>query len=167
MVAAAVAAGLLEIVLLAVWQRNGYWEFSDGVYAQSAREFLHGIVPYRAYAAGQPPFVFVLGVGLLAIHDGLASLRTGAAFADLITAVLVGLCVWRLTGLRTVAIAAALVSPLLPIGLHEHAQFVPETFAAPLLLAGTLLCARPRRAEVGGVLLALAVMCKLAFAVPA
>ena len=167
-VAVAVAAGfVVELVLLAVWQRNGYWEFSDGVYAQSAREFLHGIMPYRDFAAGQPPLVFLLGVGLLAIHDGLASLRAGAAFADLITAVLVGLCVWRLTGLRAVAVATALVSPLLPIGLHEHAQFVPETFAAPLLLAGALLCARPHRAEGGGVLLALAVMCKLAFAVPA
>ena len=154
-------------MLLAVWQRNGYWEFSDGVYAQSAREFLHGMVPYRDFAAGQPPLVFLVGVVLLAIHDGLASLRAGAALADLVTAGLVGLCVWRLTGLRTVAVATALLSPLLPISLHEHAQFTPETFAAPLLLAGALLCARPHRAGVGGVLLALAVMCKLAFALPA
>jgi hypothetical protein len=167
MIAAAVAAGLLELVLLAVWQRNGYWEFSDGVYAQSAREFLHGIVPYRDFAAGQPPLVFLVGVVLLAIHDGLASLRVGAALADLLTAILVGLCVWRLTGLRAVAVATLLLSPLLPISLHEHAQFTPETFAAPLLLAGALLCARPHRAGVGGVLLALAVVCKLAFALPA
>jgi hypothetical protein len=167
MVAAAVAAGLLELLLLAVWQRNGYWEFSDGVYAQSAREFLHGLVPYRDFAAGQPPLVFLVGVVLLAIHDGLTSLRVGAALADLVTAGLVGLCVCRLTGVRTVAVATALLSPLLPISLHEHAQFTPETFAAPLLLAGALLCARPHHAGVGGVLLALAVMCKLAFALPA
>ena len=69
--------------------------------------------------------------------------------------------------MRTVAVATALLSPLLPISLHEHAQFTPETFAAPLLLAGALLCARPHRAGVAGVLLALAVMCKLAFALPA
>ena len=167
MIAAAVAAGLLELALLAVWQRNAYWEFSDGVYAQSAREFLHGLVPYRDFAAGQPPLVFLLGAALLAIHDGLASLRAGAALADLVTAGLVGLCVWRLTGLRTVAVASALLSPLLPISLHEHAQLTPETFAAPLLLGGALLCARPHRAGVGGVLLALAAMCKLAFALPA
>jgi hypothetical protein len=167
MIAAAVAAGLLELVLLALWQRNAYWEFSDGVYAQSAREFLHGLVPYRDFAAGQPPLVFLVGVVLLAIHDGLASLRAGAALADLVAAGLVGLCVWRLTGMRTVSVAAALLSPLLPISLHEHAQFTPETFAAPLLLAGALLCARPHRAGAGGVLLALAVMCKLAFALPA
>jgi len=167
-IAAAVAAGLaVELVLLAVWQRNGYWEFSDGVYAQSAREFLHGLMPYRDFAAGQPPLVFLVGVVLLAIHDGLASLRAGAALADLVTAGLVGLCVWRLTGLRTAAVATAFLSPLLPISLHEHAQLTPETFAAPLLLAGALLCARPHRAGVGGVLLASAVMCKLAFTLPA
>lgn len=168
MVAAGVAAGLvLELVLLALWQRNGYWEFSDGVYAQSAREFLHGMVPYRDFAAGQPPLVFLVGAVLLAIHDGVATLRVGAALADLGTAVLVGLCVWRLTGLRAVAVATGLLSPLLPISLHEHAQLTPETFAAPLLLAGALLCARPHRAGVGGFLLALAVMCKLPFALPA
>jgi hypothetical protein len=158
---------VVELVLLAVWQRNAYWEFSDGVYAQSAREFLQGLVPYRDFAAGQPPVVFLVGVVLLAIHDGLASLRAGAALADLVTAGLVGLCVCRLTGIRTVAVATALLSPLLPISLHEHAQFTPETFAAPLLLGGALLCARPRRARVGGVVLAVAVMCKLAFALPA
>ncbi len=167
MVAAAVAAGLLELVLLAVWQRNGYWDFSDGVYAESAREFLHGLVPYRDFAAAQPPLVYLVGVVLLAIHDGLASVRAGMALADLVTAILVGVCVWRLTGLRIVAVGTALLSPLLPISLHEHAQLTPETLAAPLLLGGALLCARRGRAGVGGVLLALAVMCKLAFALPA
>ena len=167
MVAAAVAAGLLELVLLAVWQRNGYWDFSDGVYAESAREFLHGLMPYRDFAAAQPPLVYLVGVVLLAIHDGLASVRAGMALADLVTAILVGVCVWRLTGLCMVAVGTALLSPLLPISLHEHAQLTPETLAAPLLLGGALLCARRGRAGVGGVLLALAVMCKLAFALPA
>ena len=164
----AVAAGLvLELVLLGVWQRNGYWDFSDGVYAESAREFLHGLVPYRDFAAAQPPLVFLVGLVLLSIHDGLPALRTGMALADLVTASLVGLCAWRLTGLRAVAVAAALLSPLLPISLYAHAQLTPETLAAPLLLAGALLCARRGRAGVGGVLLAFAVVAKLAFALPA
>lgn len=168
MVAAAVAAGLvLELVLLAVWQRNGYWDFSDGVYAESSREFLHGMVPYRDFAIAQPPLVYLVGVVLLAIHDGLASIRAGMALADLVTAILVGVCAWRLTGLRAVAVATALLSPLLPISLYGHAQLVPETLAAPLLLAGVLLCARRGGAGVGGVLLALAVVAKLAFALPA
>ncbi len=163
----AVAAGLvLEFVLLAVWQRNGYWDFSDGVYAESAREFLHGLVPYRDFAAAQPPLVFVVGGILLAVHDGLSSLRAGMALADLVTAILVGACAWRLTGLRAVAVAATLLAPLLPISLYGHAQLTPETLAAPLLLAGALLCARRGRAGAGGVLLALAVAAKLAFALP-
>lgn len=158
---------VLELVLLAVWQRNGYWDFSDGVYAESAREFLHGLVPYRDFAAAQPPLVYLVGAVLLAIHDGLASVRAGMALADLVTAILVGVCAWRLIGLRSVAIGTALLSPLLPISLHEHAQLTPETLAAPLLLGGALLCARQGRARVGGVLLALAVSVKLAFALPA
>jgi hypothetical protein len=166
--AVAVAAALvLELVLLAVWQRNGYWDFSDGVYAESAREFLHGLVPYRDFAAAQPPLVYLVGVVLLAFHDGLASLRAGMALADLVTASLAGMCVWRLTGLRAVAIVTALLSPLLPISLHEHALLVPETLAAPLLLGGVLLCGRRGRAGVGGILLATAAAAKLAFALPA
>jgi hypothetical protein len=162
-----IAAGLVELALLALWQRNGYWDFSDGVYAQSARELLHGLTPYRDFAAAQPPGVYLVGALLLAVHDGLSSVRAGMAVADLASAVLVGVCVWRLTGLRWVAIVAALVAPLLPISLREHAQLIPETLAAPLLLAGALLCARPARAAWGGVLLALAVSFKLAFVVPA
>jgi hypothetical protein len=167
-VSVAVVFGVVEFVLLAAWQRNGYWDYSDGVYAQSAREFLHGLVPYRAFAAAQPPAVYVAGVVLLAIHDGLVSVRAGMAAADVATSLLVAVCVWRMTGVRVAAIAAGLLSPLLPISLHEHAQLTPETLAAPLLLAGALLCARRGRGVLmGGTALALAVVCKLAFAVPA
>lgn len=165
---ALVVIGLVaELALLAAWQRNGYWDFSDGVYAQSAREFLHGLVPYRDFAAAQPPGVYLVGVALLAVHDGLASIRAGMALADLATSVLVIVCVWRLTGLRAISIVAGLLSPLLPITLHEHALLTPETLAAPLLLAPVLLCARRGRAAVGGVLLALAAASKLAFILPA
>ena len=66
-------------MLLAAWQRNGYWDFSDGVYAESAREFLHGLVPYQDFAAAQPPLVYLVGVVLVAIYDGLASVRAGMA----------------------------------------------------------------------------------------
>jgi hypothetical protein len=166
-VAIAMVIVVAEFVLLALWQRNGYWDYSDGVYAQSAREFLHGLVPYRDFAAAQPPLVYLVGALLLAIHDGLAAVRAGMAVADLATAGLVAMCVWRLTGLRVAAAAAGLLSPLLPITLHEHAQLMPETLAAPLLLGGALLCARVGRAALGGVMLALAAACKLAFVVPA
>lgn len=167
LVALAIVGGLVEFGLLAVWQRNGYWDFSDGVYAASARELLHGLAPYRDFAAAQPPLVYLFGTVLLAVHDGLASLRAGLALVDLATAALVGVCVWRITGRRWLAVAAGGAAPLLPISLHEHAQLTPETLAAPLLLAGALCCARVVRVAVGGVLLALAAACKVAFVVPA
>jgi hypothetical protein len=166
-VALLLVGAVVEFVLLAVWQRNGYWDFSDGVYALSARELLHGLAPYRDFAAAQPPPVYVAGAVLLAVHDGLAGLRAGLALVDLVTGVLVGVAVWRLSGRRWVAVAAAGIAPLLPISLHEHAQLTPETLAAPLLLGGALWCARRPRATAGAVLLALAAACKLAFVIPA
>jgi hypothetical protein len=162
-----IVGAVVEFGLLALWQRNGYWDFSDGVYALSAREFLHGLVPYRDFATAQPPPVYLAGVVVLAIHDGLASIRAGMGLLDLATAALVGVSVWRLSRRRWVAVAAAAVAPLLPISLHEHAQLMPETLAAPLLLAGALCCARKERAAIGGALLAVAALCKLAFALPA
>ena len=153
--------------LLAVWERNGYWSFSDGVYALSARELLHGLAPYRDYAAAQPPPVYLVGAGLLALHDGLASLRAGLGALDLLTAALVGRCVYRLSASRRLAWAGAVAAPLLPISLASHAQLTPETLAAPLLLGGALWCARRARAGWGGALLSVAAFCKLAFALPA
>jgi hypothetical protein len=165
---AVVGALLVEFILLAIWQRNGYWDFSDGVYAASSEQLLHGLAPYRDFAAAQPPPVYLFGALLLSVHDGLASLRAGLALLDFTTAALVGICTWRVTGRRGPALIAAVAAPLLPITLHEHAQLTPETLAAPLLLAGALGCARPGRgATGGGLLLALAAACKLAFVIPA
>jgi hypothetical protein len=159
------AVGLL--VALAVWQRNGYWEYSDGVYSDSARELLHGRDLYGQMAGAQPPPVYLVGALLLAIHDGLASIRAGMALFDLATAALVVAVVWRLTGRRWLAAGSGLVALFLPWSLHEHAQLMPETLAAPLLLGSALLAARAPRAVLAGALGALAVACKLAFALPA
>jgi hypothetical protein len=164
----ALGAGLvIELALLAAWQRNGYWDFSDGAYAETARGLLNGHHLYRDVAAAQPPPVYLVGALLLAIHDGLGSLRAGLALVELVTAGLVALSVWRLCGRERVALVAGLASPLLPISLHEHAQLLPETLAAPLVMGGALWCARSERAWAGGALLALATACKLAFALPA
>jgi hypothetical protein len=163
----ALALGAVELALLALWQRNGYWEYSDGVYAETARLLLRGHGLYSDVAAAQPPPVYLFGALLLAIHDGLASLRAGLALAELLTAVLVALSVWRLCGRGAVAVLAGALAPLLPISLHEHAQLLPETLAAPLVMGGALWAARRERAFAAGVLLALAIACKLAFALPA
>jgi hypothetical protein len=158
------AVGLL--VALAAWQRNGYWEYSDGVYAASARELLHGRDLYGQMAGAQPPLVYLAGALLLAIHDGLASIRAGMALFDLATASLVVAVVWRLTGRAWLAAGSGLVALLLPWTLHEHAQLTPETLGAPLVLGSALLAARAPRAVTAGALGALAVACKLAFALP-
>lgn len=163
----AVVAVVVELLLLAVWQRNGYWKFSDGVYAMSARELLHGLSPYRDFAAAQPPPVYLVGALFLAVHDGLASLRVGLGLVDLITAGLVGISVWRLSGLRWLSLIAVAIAPLLWRSLHEHAQLMPETLAAPLLLASALCCARQARGVAGGVVLGLAAACKVGFVIPA
>jgi len=57
-------AALVELALLIAWQRNGYWGFSGGVYADSSRELLHGLTPYRDFVAAQPPPVFVVGLSM-------------------------------------------------------------------------------------------------------
>lgn len=160
-------AGLLELGLLIAWQRDGYWGFSDGVYAMSAREILDGLTPYRSFAAAQPPPVFLVGALLLAVRDSPAALHVGLGLVDLITAGLVGVCVWRLERRRWLVLLAVLAAPLLPISLNSHAQLIPETIAAPLVLAGAMLCSRSDRQTWGAVLLALAIWCKVAFALPA
>jgi hypothetical protein len=161
----ALAAIAVEMALLAAWQSNGYWDFSDGAYALTARELLHGVHLYSGVAAAQPPPVYLVGALLLWLHDGLGPIRAGMALADLATAALVGVAVWRLCGRRWVSLGAALVAPLLPISLHEHAQLTPETLAAPLLLAMAIWSAR--RPALSGVIGALAVACKLPFVLPA
>jgi hypothetical protein len=162
-----VIAVVVEFVLLALWQRNAYWDTSDGVYLLSGREFLHGLVPYRDFAAAQPPPVYLVGAGLLWIHDGLAPVRAGLAVLDLVTAALVGVTVWRLSGRRDLTVIAVLVAPLLPVTLHEHSQLIPETLAAPLILGGALLSTDRDRTQLCAVLLALACLCKVALVVPA
>ncbi len=159
------AVGLL--VALAVWQGNGYWEYSDGVYAASARELLNGRDLYGQMAGAHPPFVYLVGALLLWFHDGLASIRAGMALFDLATAALVVMVVWRLTERRWLSMGAGLVALFLPWSLHEHAQLTPETLAAPLILGSALLAARAPRAVAAGLVGAVAVACKLAFALPA
>jgi hypothetical protein len=154
------AIGLL--VLLALWQRNAYWEYSDGVYADSARELLHGRDLYSQMAGAQPPFVYLVGALLLWFQDGLASIRAGMALFDLATSALVVAAVWRLTGRRWLAVGSGLLALLLPWTLHEHAQLTPETLAAPLIMGAALAGGRAT-----GILGALAICCKLAFALPA
>lgn len=163
---ACAAIGLL--VLLRIWQGDAYWEYSDGVYALTGRLVLHGSDLYRDIAAAQPPPVYYAGAGILAFGDSVAVLRAGLSVVALVTSLLVLLCVWRLTRSRPAAVIAGLLALVTPWALREHAQLVPETFAAPLVLGAALAGSHSRRgASVAGALAALAVAFKLALVLPA
>ncbi len=161
-------AAIVLLVLLRLWQGDAYWEYSDGVYALTGRLVLHGSALYRDVAAAQPPPVYFVGAGILAFGDSVAVLRAGLSVMALVTSLLVLLCVWRLTRSRPAAVVAGLLALVTPWALREHAQLVPEPFAAPLLLGAALAGSRSARgATVAGALAVLAVAFKLAFVVPA
>lgn len=155
------------LAALRLWQGDAYWEYSDGVYALTARLLLDGASLYDQVAAAQPPPVYYAGAGILALGDDVGTLRIGLASVGLVTSALVLAIVWRLTRHRPIAVAAALAALLAPWAVREHAQLLPETFAAPLLLGAALAGSRPRTSALAGVLGALAVSFKLAFVLPA
>lgn len=160
---------LAALAALAAWQGQGYWEYSDGVYSLSARQLLHGQALYRDFAGAQPPPLYLLGAGALALSDSPAAIRVLMALCEAATSLLVLVAVWRLTRRPGIALGAALACLVTPWALREHAQLLPETVAAPLLLGAALLAARPGRghASAAGIVGAVAVSCKLAFVLPA
>lgn len=152
---------------LGLWRGEAFWSTSDGVYALTARELLHGADLYADVAAAQPPPTFLAGAGLLALSDSLTALRVGLELAVLATALLVYGATARLTGRRWWAAGAGVLAPLTPVMLHENALLTPETLGAPLLLGVALLAARRDRAAAAGALGAVAAATKLSFALPA
>jgi hypothetical protein len=161
------ALTVVVLVALGVWQGQSYWEYSDGVYSLSARYVLDGRSLYGDFAAAQPPTLFYAGAGVLAIHDSAAAIRVAMAACKALVSLLVLVSVWRLTRRRDAALLAALAALLTPWSVREHAQFVPETLAAPLLLGAALGASRRCTAPLAGVLGALAATFKLALALPA
>lgn len=157
----------LVLVALGLWQGQSYWEYSDGVYSLSARYVLDGHSLYGDFAAAQPPSLFYLGAGVLAIDDSATAIRIAMAACKALVSLLVLICVWRLTRRRDAALLAAIAALLTPWAVREHAQFVPETLAAPLVLGAALAASRRSTALVAGILGALAATFKLALALPA
>jgi len=167
--AALVATALGVAALLAalgIWRGEAYWGLSDGVYAITARELLHGGDLYRQIAAAQPPGVFLVGAALLGIDDSLTMLRAGLELWVLATALLAGTAVLRLTSSTSLAALTAVLVPFTPIALHENALLMPETLGAPLILATALLAADERRTRAAAALGALCLVAKLSFALP-
>ncbi len=161
------AGTLVVLVLLGLWQGHGYWEFSDGVYSLSARQLLDGHGLYTDVAGAQPPPLFWVGAAALAVHDGADTIRVAMALLQAVTSWLVVVTVWRLTGRRGAALAPGGLALVTPWALREHAQYLPETIAAPLVLGTVLAAARERTAALAGALAVLALSLKVALLLPA
>ncbi len=158
---------VLVLVALALWQGQSYWEYSDGVYSLSARYVLDGQSLYSDFAAAQPPPLYLAGAALLAVDDSAGAIRVAMAGCKLVVSLLVLIAVWRLTGRRDAALLAALAALVTPWALREHAQFVPETLAAPLVMGAALVAGRRATTLLAGALGALAAALKLALLLPA
>jgi hypothetical protein len=144
-----------------------YWDYSEGVYALTAHLMLHGHGLYSQVVGAQPPGVFLTGAALLAIHDGLESLRLGVAALQLIGGLISAGVVWRLTGNRLAAALTAPLSLLTPWAVHEHGALIPELVGIPAMLGAVALASSDRYAPLAGVLCGLAPLVKLPFLIPA
>jgi hypothetical protein len=165
-VAAYVLIALPLAVALRAWRGTSYWEFSEGVYALSARMLLDGSSLYTEILAAQPPPLFYAAAAVLAADDSIDALRAALMLPGLATGLLVALAIWRLTSSRPAAVAGGVASLLTPWTLHEQSLLMPETFAAPLLMGAALLAASTHRSAWGGAAAALAASFKLAFLLP-
>lgn len=154
------------LVLLHVYRGLEYWNFSEGVYALSARILARGGDLYGHVVAAQPPGLYLAGAGILAVHDGLEWLRWVLGALQLVAGVLAARIAWRLTASRIATIVTPALVLLTPWAVHEHGTLTPELFAPPLVLGGALLASRRRTAAWGGAVAAVAVAFKLPFVIP-
>ncbi len=157
------AAALLAVHFLLL---HSYWDYSEGVYALTAHEILHGGDLYGRIVGAQPPGVFVAGVALLSIHDGVEWLRLGVGCLQLGAGLIAARIVYRVTGsaIATVLTPAAVL--LTPWAVHEHGALTPELVALPVMLGAALLAADERRGAWAGALCGLLVLIKFPLAIP-
>ncbi|MEA2404861.1 MAG: hypothetical protein QOE08_1508 [Thermoleophilaceae bacterium] len=159
--------GVAVLVVLQLARGDQYWNYSEGVYLLTSRMLGDGADLYGHVIASQPPPMFVVGAGLLAIHDSIEWMRVAMGLLQLTAGVLGAVAVWRLTASRAAAIVTVPVSLLTPWAVHEHGLLTPEMFAGPLLLGGALMAGRRDRAAAVGVLAALAASFKVPYVIPA
>src|SRR5688500_15212222 len=81
------------LVALRAWRGNSYWEYSDGVYALTARMLLDGSSLYTEVLAAQPPPLFYAGATVLAAGDSIEALRAALVLPLAVTGLLVALAV--------------------------------------------------------------------------
>ncbi len=159
--------GLAVLVVVHIALHDTYWDYSEGVYALSAHLMLHGASLYGSFAGAQPPGVFLVGAGLLAIHDSLEWLRFAVACLQLGAGLMAAVIVLRITGSRAAAALTPALVLLTPWAVHEHGALTPELVALPVLLGAALASVEERRAVLTGVLCGILPLIKLPFAIPA
>ncbi len=169
--APSLVAGLLlgagALVAVHLLLRDTYWDPSEGVYALSAHLMLHGSALYSGMAGAQPPGVFVVGAGLLAIHDSLEWLRLAVGGLQLLGGLFAAVMVLRATGSRVAAMLTPAAVLLTPWAVHEHGALTPELVALPLMLGAGLAAGDGSRPVLTGVLCGLLPAVKYPFVIPA
>lgn len=161
----ALAIVLSALVMATRWHQD--WGDSEGTYALTARSLLNGGDLYGDVVVAQPPVLFVVGAGVLAIGDSLEVLRAVMVALQLLALALLAAAVWRMTRSQW---AMALTPPLgviLPWTVHQQGSFQPEALALPCLAGALVLAARRCGSGWAGALLAIAVGIKLPMAIPA
>jgi hypothetical protein len=151
-----VLAGVVVVVVVHSARDGDYWNYSEGVYALTARQLLNGDALYRDVVGAQPPWQFIIGAAILGVHDSLGFLRAMLGIAQLATGVLSAIAVWRLTTSRAATALAPALTLLTPWAVHEHGTLTPELVVTPMLMAAALLTTRPDRVAAGVVIGALA-----------
>jgi hypothetical protein len=163
------AATLLALALalvLEVVRGHADWGPSEGVYVLTARLLLHGGDLYGELVASQPPWTYLFGAAVLALHDSLDAMRLACGLLQVLAGLLAAEAIWRLTANRLAAIATAGLVVVTPWAVHEHGLLLPEQLGVPLLVGAALLASRPATARWAGGLAGVAVFVKLPFVVP-
>ena len=161
----ALAVGLSALVMAARWHQD--WGDSEGTYALTARSLLNSGDLYGKIVVAQPPVLFVVGAGILAIGDSLELLRAVVVGLQLVSLSLLAIAVWRMTGSRWAMALTPPLGVLLPWTVHQQGSFQPEALALPCLAGALVLAPRRRGSSWAGALLAIGVGSKLPMAIPA
>lgn len=161
----ALAIVLSALVMATRWHQD--WGDSEGTYALTARSLLNGGDLYGDVVVAQPPVLFVVGAGVLAIGDSLEVLRAVMVALQLLALALLAAAVWRMTRSQWAVALTPPLGVLLPWTVHQQGSFQPEALALPCLAGALVLAARRRGSGWAGAFLAIAVGTKLPMAIPA
>ena len=164
---AAVLLGTGALVAVHLLLRGTYWDYSEGVYALTAHLILHGGDLYGRIVGAQPPAVFLVGAGLLAIHSSVEWLRFGVGCLQLAAGLIAARIVYRLSENRMATVLTPAAVLLTPWAVHEHGALIPEVVSLPVMLGAALLSVDRRRAVAAGVLCGLLALIKVPLVIPA